>query len=446
MTRPAPSTTQPLIGRLATQLRRPSTALRLGVLAIIAIMPFHAALVVIIGGWNGHAELLAAWKELLILALALVAIVAAPQQAWRRLQRPIPLAIMALGVLGFIVSLANHVSLSSLAFGAKTDLFPWLLFLAALWAVRREGEGEDAPLTRILLWTAVVVATLAIIQITILPLSVLGHLGYNATTIPPKQIVSAAITTLRAFSTLGGPNQLGAYLLIPIALVIMLARRRHPTYLLALPLLIIALVLSYSRSAWIGAIFTVAVAVFVCLPIRLRFVAPITVLVLLLAGGYLGPRLLGSTTGSSLEHILLHGTVNPTTGLVEGSDVGRTSSLRQGLSTLAAHPWGLGLGAAGPASYKTEHPLITENWYLQIGVEFGWLGLGLMLALIGLIIWQLARQSTNPGAILAPSLLAALAGILICNIFLHSLADSTLSLVLCGSLGLVMDPRKVLGT
>jgi len=66
-------------------------------------------------------------------------------------------------------------------------------------------------------------------------------------------------------------------------------------------------------------------------------------------------------------------------------------------------------------------PFVTENWYIQIGVELGVLGFALFIAFIILLLRALRRNEES----LAPFL--GMLGISICALFLHAFEDSAVA-------------------
>jgi O-antigen ligase len=80
---------------------------------------------------------------------------------------------------------------------------------------------------------------------------------------------------------------------------------------------------------------------------------------------------------------------------------------------------------------------IAENYYLQIAQETGWLGLGLFLAILIAVGWELAKRRRRA---LAVMLLASLVGISVVNVLSHAWADDTLSLLWWGLAGIALVP------
>jgi hypothetical protein len=99
-------------------------------------------------------------------------------------------------------------------------------------------------------------------------------------------------------------------------------------------------------------------------------------------------------------------------------------------------PFGRGPGSAGPASEHNDKPArISENYFLQIGQEAGWLGLGLFAAitiLVGKTLWDKREDQ------LAMIMLVSLIGLTFVNLLLHAWADDTLAYVWWGMAGVAV--------
>jgi hypothetical protein len=89
------------------------------------------------------------------------------------------------------------------------------------------------------------------------------------------------------------------------------------------------------------------------------------------------------------------------------STQGHAERLADGIYYLNQNPLGLGLGDAGPASRYSSlgDPFISENWFLQIGLETGFVGLILMLAILSTLAYQLIKSRNRYTSALALALL-----------------------------------------
>ena len=126
------------------------------------------------------------------------------------------------------------------------------------------------------------------------------------------------------------------------------------------------------------------------------------------------------------------------------------------IALMMEHPLGMGLGTAGPASNRTSDPCVIlrpeddpswakstpnlcvflgekqvqpmdrechcpitpENWYLQIGIELGFIGMAIFIALTMLIIWKLPPTHYA---------LLTFLGISIAALFLHAWEDAAVA-------------------
>lgn len=402
-----------------------------GVMALILLMPFHAFLSVWLGQSGGRL-IIQAWKEILIVILAGGALVqlARDPAARRLLQRPYNIAALVYILISLAASFWQQPVPLAWLFGIKTNLVWVGLFLIAQLAsnpklIRRALQA--------MLMTSLVVAAVALLQTWAIPPAWLEALGYSPQTINPTQLVDPAVAAKRAFSTLGGPNQLGAYLLLPFCYVIALATARLRLWHIPAGLLLsTAIAVSYSRSAWLGALAGLIVTAAAALQRRGLVALGAATAAVILVGLWLVPYLINHNPNA--QYYLLHGSVRDTG--IKTSNQLRQDSINRGVEQMRQQPAGRGLGTAGPASHYAGDTFITENYYLQLGVEVGVLGLAAYLAWQAMLtrrFWKLREAAP------ARALLGTLAGVAVVNLFLHGWADSTLALVFAALAGLVVN-------
>lgn len=404
----------------ALQLRR---LIQWGLVAIVAIMPFHAFLSVWLGSLIGYQAAWQSWKELLTIVLAGLTIwyIAKEPSALNRWKQPVWYAIAGFGVIAALVTAIAQPGLTATLFGAKTDLEPFVLCaIAAIVADKVLAQR----LARILIITTAAVIGLALLQVYLLPKEFLTTFGYNANTIAPYMLVDPALEAVRAFSTLGGALQLGSFLVLPLAFVAALALRRfrwwHPIFLIAGSL---ALWHTHSRAAWIGGLVALGLVVLLRLPSKWRL--PFTLAGVMVAAISLQILITLSAGSSTLQYYLFHGSLKDT-GFATSTDL-HGQAIEKGQQILLDNPMGMGLGTAGPASYQTETPIIPESQYLQIGIELGFAGLAMFILLQILLAIRLLKTANRSP--LATGLLAGLAGVATINLALHGWADSSTALV-----------------
>jgi hypothetical protein len=248
---------------------------------------------------------------------------------------------------------------------------------------------------KVFMFGGVVVMVFALLQVFVLPADILSHIGYGHNTIEPYMTVDKNTDYIRINSTLRGPNPLGAYAVIVLAFIAAaIAKRKVPpmkqSWVVACILVVgglVALWVSYSRSALIAGVIAIAIAVTVSL-FRKKH-AKIWIIVgsvlLLSVGGYLAFH----QNSTFVSNVLLH--ENPNGGSAVTSNDGHVSSLQDGVARLVNQPLGAGVGSSGSASLMGNEPLIIENSYLFVAHESGWLGLILFVAIFVMVLVRLWR-------------------------------------------------------
>jgi hypothetical protein len=427
---------------------RHSKALTL-VLAIIAVvillLPFHAFLTIWVASNFGHYTTARLWKEGLVTIAGLVVIwwlITDPKVRHSIFSNKLSWLILVYAVLDLVLALIarqqHHVSSKALAYGLLDDLRFLAMFIIC-YAAAIKSKVLNAHWQKLILWPAVIVVLFGLLQMSILPANVLTHFGYGPKTIMPFETINNNSRYVRILSTLRGADPLGAYLILPIsALGVLLAKfkgRRKDW--LALALLIGALVVlfgSYSRSAWIGAVLAAAVIGLVViskdwLRQHQKLLISALIFIIILAGiGFVA-----FSHSSRFQNIFYHTQTNSKAAI--SSNQAHLSALKDGLKQVYKHPFGEGPGSSGPASvYNHDRPpLIPENYFLSVGAESGWLGMGLFMAIniyLGWLLWQRRRSS------FALTLFASLIGISFVNLLTLGWTDDTICYIWWGLAGL----------
>ena len=425
-----------------------ASALKYGILsataAIITItlllIPFHAFLTVWLASNFGHYTAFRLWKEMLLALAALGGLYLAlfdkkvrASTLYHELTWLI-IAYAAVQIIWGLWALHHHsVSLKAMAYGVLLNL-RFLLFFFVAWAVGARTKRLSAGWSTVVIWPALIVIGLGLLQAFILPTDFLRHFGYSEKTIFPYETINHNAKYVRIMSTLRGANPLGAYLLLPISglLVLMTIGKRNWRRVLMLVGALMVLFFSFSRAAWIGVVLcALAVGLTQLKRKHWPFVAMPVVVVLVIGVALLITLRHNAHFQNIIFHTQEHSLVKTT------SDQGHASALRAGLHDIVHEPLGRGPGTAGPASlYNIDHPArIAENYYVQIGQETGWIGLTLFLIILGFVAWLLLQRRADP---LALTLLVSLAGICFVNLLSHAWTDDTLAYLWWGLAGIAI--------
>ena len=410
---------------------------------ILLLMPLYGFLTVWAASIFGHYTAIRLWKEVVLLvcvAGALYLIAFDHKIRTHTLSRRlvwIILSYCALNLVWAAVAYHKHdVTAKALGYGLIVDLrFP--VFFLVTWAVALRLARLRVRWQWLVLWPAYVVVIFGLLQVFILPHNFLEHFGYGPSTIPVQETINNNPHYIRIASTLRGANPLGAYLLIPISLLIvqLTSAKRNWRQALFLTASLIVLLYSFSRSAWVGAALSIGIILMISIKsqkTRRQLVAAVGLLVIVLAGLFATFH-----NNSHFQNFVFHTQTN--SSIKSTSDQGHASAFRAGLKDLAHDPLGRGPGSAGPASvYNAGHaPRIAENFYIQIGQETGWIGLFLFVLInlgVGYLLWL---RRSDP---LALSLFASLIGLTLVNMLSHAWADDTLAYVWWGLAGIAMAP------
>jgi hypothetical protein len=387
-------------GKLEIMKLLASEKLYIFLLAVIfAGIVVHAPLSVWLGTlWPQYELVFKVWKELLmVLAAGLAAGMVGRRGMWRELaQDKIFWLIITYAGLHILLALFFDTSSAAVLAGLAIDL-RYVLFFGLVYVALKALPQYRQLLVTIAVVCAFVVLGFATLQL-FLPRNILAYIGYSQDTIAPYLTVDKNDAFVRVNSTLRGPNPLGAYagmVLTLLAAALVQAKtwanQKQRWVIILLGILgLVALWISYSRSAWIAAAIgvglVVAATVLRKLP-RWGWIAGCIVLGALIGGVILG------RDSAFVSNVLLH--ENPEGGSEISSNDQHAESLAFGLERLVQQPFGAGVGSTGSASLYTDNPVIIENQYLFIAHESGWLGLLLFIAIFVMIMLWLWRGRKN---------------------------------------------------
>lgn len=413
---------------------------------VLVLLPFHAFLTVWAASFAGHYTLFRLWKEILLLVLipAVVLVLWSVPRLRHRLEIgwlfwAVIFYVILHVLLGALALAKGQVNMTALADALVLNLRFLLIFLLAL-VFATQSEWLKIHWRQILLWPAAIVVGLGLLQLLVLPADFLRHFGYGPDTILPFGTVDQKLSYARIQSTLRGANPLGAYLVLVLgAVVVALLRKKlvlEKRLSAAVFLLAGFLVLwgTYSRSAYLGVFVTLlALAWIMAHQMRVRrwLVIGLVVLCVTIAGAFAGLR-----NNDRFQNTFFHSDEHSVSQ--ESSNASRASAMTEGLKDIVSEPFGRGPGTAGPASVHNDQPSrISENYYLQIGQELGWLGIALFVAINYMVVKRLWRRRSDP---LACTLFVGFFGITPINLLSHAWTDDTLSLVWWGLAGVALAP------
>ncbi len=400
----------------------------------------HAPLTVWLGTVFPSAELLIkAWKEVLMIVSGAVLVIILMRRRQLQLLKSVWVILPATYVLLHVIFIPFFIThFGAVLTGLLIDVRYIIYFTLAVLMVRLYPDTR-----RLFLWLFVVGASIvgifSLLQILVLPPDFLKIIGYNAQTIQPFLTVDQNPEFVRINSTLRGPNPLGAFAVIGLAVaaaaILRGKLRSIPIHIkitvsIVIAGLLAALWFSYSRSAKIAAIAAIGLVILLTIGRKINrwvWVGVVAVVFALIGGVY------AARETPFVSNVVLH--ENASTGSVVTSNDDHLASLVDGTERLVRQPFGAGIGSTGSASLQTDDPLIIENQYLYIAHEVGWLGLALFAVLFIAIIVELWRWR---GDWLALAILASGIGLAFIGVLLPVWADDTVSIIWWGMAGIAI--------
>ncbi|CAN5669298.1 hypothetical protein BH23PAT1_BH23PAT1_5530 [soil metagenome] len=304
---------------------------------------------------------------------------------------------------------------------------------------------------QVLLASSLIVLVFGVLQYTVLSPNTMEKFGYSrANGVLPAFFIDDKIDFLRVMSTLRDPNSYGSFLLIIIALAasyLRIVRRFGARYILIgiLGLSLLNLLVTFSRSAWLGFGTVVAVLIFfeinrgrhrnISKEIKIITATSLAALAVVAAGSLYAIR-----DSYEFKNIVFHADEST---VLETPNQLRVRFWQESASDVADNPAGYGPGTAGLTSIRNQEQgtILNENYYLQIAYEVGIIGLLLFLAILVMVTIYLWRQSAQIPVALA--LLASFAGLALTNVLVHIWSNEAVAYSWWGLAGLVLSTTLV---
>jgi hypothetical protein len=413
-------------------------------IAILVLVPFHALLTIWAADAFGHYTALRLWKEVLLIVAALLTGVMLLIDGELRAKFYSSWILRAIGVYALLTLLASGIAYSMSAVTGTAVLdgiilnLRFLLFFTVTWTLTKKTSVLYMNWRKLLLTPALVVVGFGLLQRFALPIDFLRHFGYGPGTIDPYETVDQKQTYVRIQSTLRGANPLGAYLVVVLtAIATVVTRVKNQSHKLVWVLLglltLTVLFFTYSRSALLGAVVSVAILVALGMrhrPHLWRWSAAVLISILIIVAGAFSALRDNDRFQNTFFHTDEHSASSVS------SNSGHLQALKAGTKDILKHPLGSGTGTAGPASVHNDGKVrIAEDYFVQIGQETGILGALLFMSITALCGVALARREHDS---LARVLLASLIGISIIGLFSHVWTDDTLSYIWWGFAGVAI--------
>lgn len=392
-----------------------------GVVALLIYMPFHVFAAQSFSLVTGGLDVWKVAKDVLLVVLVVftICLVFWQKRTGRAFVWLVTITI-AYAVLHAVLWVFNsdiyeRSALIGAIYNIRVPCFAILGYGAALLTPHKFAFRSIA---KVLIVVSSLVVLLGLLQY-VLPKDILTHFGYSlGRGARPAFFIDDNPAFPRIMSTLRDPNSLGAYLLVPIALLTSYTLQRKMSRYVAIMLLtahLTAVYLTFSRGAWLAAAAAAVGMIWWhyrsmgmrmlqrAWPFLIGFMFVFCVMLYLIRDTQF------------YQGVVIHATSqdSPTDLNSNGYHL---AFARQGLMGIVDKPLGHGPGTAGLASIQNPAgSFLTENYYIQIGYELGVLGLALF---VGLNVWLYRRILRSPHG-LKPVLLVTFWAYVLINMLLH---------------------------
>ncbi len=396
----------------------------------LAYMPFHIFLSQWVSVYTGGLDVWKMGKDVLLIGAVMftICLVLVQGKVNRVFKVLVGFAVLYGAMHVILWALNPDIYGRSAMLGTVYNVRLPLLFILGYGAVLLVTKFAFSSVIKLIIGVSSVVAAFGVLQF-FLPQDLMTHFGYGIERgARALFLIDDKSGLLRVMSTLREPNALGAYLLVPIALLTSLLLRPHDAgrrYMLAglLGVHLLALFLTFSRSSWLGAVLVIALVSgwqFRTAAIRIlqRF-WPVLACALVVVG--IGLFSIRSTP--FFQQYVVHSNPNEQVKDLDSNDY-HWLFVKQGVEGIVDRPLGHGPGTAGLASIQNPAgSFLTENYYVQVGYEIGVAGLALFIALNAWLyreLWRWRSEWTVP-------ILAAFWAYVLTNMLLHTWANEAVA-------------------
>lgn len=362
-------------------------------LAIISIifLPFQPFLVTVTE-WSFFSLL----RDVLVFLIIIIGFI------WRlKIKKPIVAdniewILLLFGLIFCLSALLIGHDLRALGYSLRYSFEIWVVF----WSVRsfNFSKSEHFEFIHYITLMFFIQAVIGFLLIFVFPKNFLVQFGYSPNVaigngiwladakLPAAQIIPGGL--VRAQSTMSGPIQFAAYLLVLLGLYLArfkgLLKARNIFFVMALVLLF----LTFTRSAWIGLVIMLMTYAISKKWLSKKVIITITLMLVFLISGFLS-----LSSYSKPFHNFINSTIyRPSSSAEHQQSVKRIWSEIPEIGF-----WGRGVGKSGPASLRAypKTPRAVENTYLRFYEELGVIGFLIFIWLLLALLKKTLRNSPD---------------------------------------------------
>ena len=415
----------------------------IGALTLFVYMPFHTFISVWLSTYTEGLDFWKVWKDVLtaVVTIFCIATVFLTSKV-SKLYKNILILISIYALLHLILFFSSNQPLltGTLAFIYNLRIFCYLIIGYSL-AILLPKSDLLRKYSKLLIMLSTVVCFFALLQY-LLPKDIMTHFGYAVERgVKPNFYIDDKPDLFRVFSTLKDPNSLGAFLILPITLLVQKLIKNWKTnrrmFIVSLLVLHVwTLLLTFSRSTLLATILAVSTllvmqnAKFIkahkqqIITYGVGFLVVITGFVYIMRDQYF------------VQNVVFH--ADESTTLASPNEL-RGSLAERAVNGIIHQPLGHGPGTAGLVSTRLPNGLLTENYFLQILYEVGIFGFAIFIAILFLIVQKLWVLRKNE---LARVLLASFVGLVFANLLFHTWSNEAVAITWFLTAGLSLVKNK----
>lgn len=412
-------------------------------------MPLH----IFLSTWFGSAfsllEPARVLKDLVMVIGFLLALGLSYRKKWFReiTKNKLIWLIAGYGLLTLILALLRKTDQDAEILGVvyNTRFLVFFIYAVLLSNLNAKNKLRKDVLVAVL-GSALAALVFGLIQYTMMPNSFLEHFGYmRGNGVLPAFFIDDKPDLERIMSTLRDPNSYGSYLIIigSLAGTLLLKKKTYRNIAIGfLSLMLLNLIFTFSRSAWIGFVVSVLVVLAVVFGrgvfrVRKRKVSLILALMCLAFGVVLAV----SWNSYFVQNVIFH--ADKSTVLEDPNEL-RIRFWKESVREVVSDPIGSGPGTAGLASIRNnvQGTELNENYYLQVASEVGVIGLILFVSVLVLVVLKLFNLVQSDW--LALALLASFAGLLVTNFLVHIWSNEAVAYTWWGLAGIVIGRSLII--
>lgn len=348
----------------------------------------------------------------------------ANSQGYKRVNK-LSFAIVAFVVLLVVVSIANENVGTSVVF-LRRYLFPLLMLLALLWSTKYTYEGY-LDLMRFIFNILFILSLWGIFQAYVLGDTFLMDLGYPSSYSYSYKRITLKMSYYfggmgiqRVVSTLSNTNVLavilGTAVIYFITLKDEILKKKYD--IIKLVIIVGAYVLTFSRANFLAILIVGIILIWKYVPYK-------KAIVICVGGALFAFMMLYFVQDSSgITHKLVNWVVE-SLQFKESSASGRTQIWKEAFEAVKNNPFGIGFGKVGSYADDTNVGEFyhSENSYLAIALDLGWLGLFVYLCIVVALVFLLIKTKTMVGKRNTRAGLAIILYLLIVMMFSNHIYD-----------------------